>query len=125
MSFIWHRKGYLVPLALLIGVLVELLLFGVSYAFVKVDIVRKIFEIMSVASLFLPALLNHLFTKFFVDDKEVREVKDSDGKIILVKDFSTFFYLRNRLWTRIFFYGVIVTMVCALLLGALGWVKPL
>lgn len=124
MKILWHNKGYFVPIALVSGVIVELVLLGVGYLFKYNNPVRQILGIISLLLLFLPAFLNYVFTKYLVDD-DVKLIKsvNQEGNDIVKKDYSSFLKIKNRIWTRIFFYGVIVTLVYVLIIEGFIWLN--
>ena len=124
MKIFWHNKGYFVPIALISGVIVELVLLGIGYLFKYNNPVRQILGLISLLLLFLPALLNYIFTKYFVDDNvELIKSVNQEGNDIVKKDYSSFLKIKNQIWTRILFYGVIVTLLYLLIIEGFIWLN--
>lgn len=124
MKLPWHRQGYLVLIALLSGIIAELILLGIGSLFHRNSPIRQLLGSISLLLLFLPAGLNFLFTKYKLNDEtQVIQTTDQQGRLVIKRDYSTFLKIKNRIWTRIFFYGVIVTLLYVLIIEGFIWLK--
>ncbi|MBO0423294.1 hypothetical protein [Enterococcus plantarum] len=80
MLIIWKRKGLLVPVSIVLGLL----------------------------SSFLPCLINHLFNRIFLKNERIELYTDDLGKIYQNDNRSSFFGIKNVTWTKILFYFPII-----------------
>ncbi|WP_252195838.1 hypothetical protein [Bacillus mycoides] len=104
MLFIWKRKGLLVPLALFLGYIPVLALAGMSMDMniEQGSLLNKLIGFVMLLLMFLPALINYLFTKYFVKDEGIKIVTDEEGKQYKIDTYSKFFFIRNFTWTFYF-----------------------
>lgn len=98
---IWSRKGLLVPLAIFIGVLVQVSLIVLSQRFLLGSFPTKIIGGLVMLCSFLPVLINHLFNKLFLANEISKVLYDEKGNPYQINTYSTFFFIKNRTWTKI------------------------
>ncbi|MGE7875437.1 hypothetical protein [Bacillus paramycoides] len=82
MLFIWKGKGLLVPLALFLGYIPVIALAGMRMDMnIELEsLLSKLIGFVMLSLMFLPALINYLFTKYFVKDEGIKIVTDEEGK---------------------------------------------
>ncbi|CAI8707510.1 MULTISPECIES: hypothetical protein [Bacillus] len=113
MLFIWKRKGLLVPLALFLGYIPVIALAGISMDMniEQGSLLNKLIGFVMLLLMFLPALINYLFTKYFVKDEGIKIVTDEEGKQYKIDTYSKFFFIRNFTWTFIFLIFEIIVLI--------------
>ncbi|WP_025151035.1 hypothetical protein [Bacillus sp. H1a] len=116
MLFIWKRKGLLVPLALFLGYIPAIALAGISMDMniEKGSLVNKLIGFVVLLLMLSPALINYLFTKYFVKDEGIKIVTDEEGKQYKIDTYSKFFFIRNFTWTFIFLIFDIIMLIRAI-----------
>lgn len=93
---IWKNKGFLVFLAIALGM--------VLYGFLTTSLGiadQKDFG-STIGRLFLgliPAALNEIFNRIFLKNEADRTLYDEKGQGYAVNNYSTFFFIRNIHWT--------------------------
>jgi hypothetical protein len=102
MLLIWRRKGLLVPLSLILG--------SALSGIVTVDVATAtlLSKFLYVITLFSPALINHLFSKYFVKNEGIKILTDENGKEYKFDSYSKFFFIKNSTWTILFLIGGII-----------------
>ena len=113
MLFIWKRKGLLVPLALFLGYIPAIALAGISMDMniERGSLLNKLIGFVMVLLMLSPALINYLFTKYFVKDEGIKIVTDEEGKQYKIDNYSKFFFIRNYTWTFIFLIFEIIILI--------------
>jgi hypothetical protein len=103
MLFIWRKKGFLVPLAILLGYVPLLALtgFGISQKFPVGSVPQRIIGLIAMLTVFAPALINYLFTKYLIKNEEIKVLTDESGQKYQINSISTFFFIKNSTWTKI------------------------
>ncbi|MFD1465213.1 hypothetical protein ACFQ4L_03805 [Lapidilactobacillus mulanensis] len=115
MIFIWKRKGLLVPLAIILGLAIQMVLTTQSTNFYAGSFMSRLFGSLGFIATFLPAGLNYLFTKYFLKNETVKFVTDEEGQQYRLDLKSTFFWISNKTWTIILLVLAVIYAVTALI----------
>ncbi len=78
------------------------------------SLLSKLIGFVMLSLMFLPALINYLFTKYFVKDEGIKIVTDEEGKQYKIDTYSKFFFIRNFTWTFIFLIFDIIMLIGAI-----------
>lgn len=96
---VWRRKGLLVVLSYIFGII---LWFGVGIVLGPVLGEKShAFAILDGSLLLIPAFFNFIFCKYFLKDETEKVLTDEKGKTYRVNNYSSFYCLRNKIWTKI------------------------
>ncbi|MGM0168695.1 hypothetical protein IGI39_004450 [Enterococcus sp. AZ135] len=103
MLFIWKKKGFLVPLAIILGYipLIALAGSGIQQNYPVGSVQQRFMGLIAILTTFAPALINFLFTRYFVKNECIKMVTDENGQEYTLNNISTFFFIRNCTWTKV------------------------
>ncbi|MDF0480490.1 hypothetical protein OL233_09370 [Vagococcus sp. PNs007] len=113
MLFIWKNKGFLVPVAIILGYvpLIALAGFGISENYPVGSIQQRLIGMLAILTVFSPALINFLFTKYFIKNEAIKIVTDENGKEYKLNNISTFFFIKNSTWTKLLVIFPMLTLI--------------
>lgn len=95
---IWRGKGLLVVLALILGGMIN----GILFNILKVNTLHNPGFIFNgiLCTIFI-AMINYFFTKKFISDSIRTLVDEKTGERVQINDSSALFFIRNKYWTWI------------------------